>query len=97
MVLTDSNIVVYAADADTPQHESSDRVMQAGADGLIPVVLVPQVLLEFFNVITDGRRTPQPLSPSAAWQHIDALRGSYPVLQVRGEALDLLGGPCRRP
>ena len=88
-VLLDTNILGYAADSEAPQHKHSLAVVNGVLDGLLPGVLVPQVLLEFYSVVTN-RRVARPLSPGEALMRIQALRAGIPVLMLKDEALDRL-------
>lgn len=91
MILLDTNVLVYAVDADAPQHEPSFTVVQRALDGTIPGVVVPQVLLEFFAVVTHSRRVQHPLSPVQAWEQITLLRTGLRVLDLQPAALTVLG------
>lgn len=90
-MLLDANILVYAVDALAPQHTASHAVVQAALGDGVPGVLVPQVLLEFFAVVTSPRRVRQPLDPVRAWRQVEALRAGLPVLNVQPTALTALG------
>ncbi|MBI3974224.1 MAG: PIN domain-containing protein [Chloroflexi bacterium] len=54
-------------------------------------MLVPQVLLEFFAVVTSDSRVLQPLDAKKAWEQVAALRTGLPVLDPRQEALTISG------
>jgi predicted nucleic acid-binding protein len=82
---------VYATAADAPQHPASLAVVEAGLDGRLPAVLVPQVLLEFMAVVTHPRRVEHPLDPQTAWQQVIALQVRLPVLELRPAALAVFG------
>ena len=64
--LLDTNIVVYAADAGSPFHVPAKELRDRGFRGELPLVISPQVLLEFFAVITHPRRVQTPRSPQEA-------------------------------
>ena len=61
MILLDANVLVYAVNADAPQHNATRAILDAALAGTIPGALVPQVLLEFFAVVTNARRVQAPL------------------------------------
>ncbi len=88
MILLDTNVLVHALNLDAPQHQASRMMVQAGYDGDLPVVLVPQVLLEAYAILTDPRRVAHPLPPAQAWSQIDAYRGGLPVLDFGAKVLD---------
>jgi toxin-antitoxin system PIN domain toxin len=64
--LLDTNVLVYAADAGSPFHDAARELRDRGVRGEIPLVVSPQVLLEFFAVITHPRRVHTPRSPQEA-------------------------------
>ena len=90
MILLDANVLVYAVNADAPQHVASRRVVEAALAGELPGVLVPQVLLEFFAVVTNPRRIQAPLAREVAWEQVRALRAGLPLLDVPTATFDEL-------
>lgn len=99
MILVDTNVLVYALNEDAPQHGDSRAVVEAALRGALPAVLVPQVLVEAYAVVTDARRVERPLDPSQAWAEMDVLRRGLRVLDLTGAALEALGQliAARRP
>lgn len=99
MILLDANVLVYAVNADSPHHGASRAVVDASMDGRAPGVLVPQVLLEFFAVVTNPRRVGRPLDSLRAWQQVVALRSALPPLHPGPQALSELDRlvQARRP
>mgnify|MGYP001236563506 CR=1 FL=1 len=87
MILLDANVLVYAVNADSPQHGASRAVVDASMNGRVPGVLVPQVLLEFFAVVTNPKRVTKPLDSFRAWRQVTALRSSLPLLHPGQQAL----------
>jgi toxin-antitoxin system PIN domain toxin len=90
VILLDTNVLVYAVNADAPQHPESRAVVRAAIAGVLEAAVVPQVLLEFFSVATHPRRTQHPLGPEAAWQDVATFRAALPVLDPRPGALSML-------
>ena len=99
MILHDANILVYDSKTDAPQHRASRAIVDASIQRLVPGVLVPQVLLEFYSVVTNGRRVPLPLSPTDAWSTIETLRAEMPVFDLQPAAIPQLSAlvAARRP
>lgn len=91
MILLDANVLVYAVNADAPQHPASRAAVHAALAGRLPGVLVPQVLLEFLAIVTHPRRVSHPLDPARAWAQVAVLRAHLPVLDLRPVALNELG------
>ncbi|NLG83979.1 MAG: PIN domain-containing protein [Firmicutes bacterium] len=90
MILIDTNVLVYAINADAPQHGAARAFVEAARAGRWRCGLVPQVLLEFFAVVTDGRRVASPLTPGEALEQVAAWRAIFPVFEVGKKALDYL-------
>lgn len=95
-VAVDTNVLVYAVDADAPQHGPSRALADAAVQGKISAAVFPQVLLEFYAVVTDPRRVRSPLEPRAAWQQVEALSAVFRVLDPGSKALAFLGEELRR-
>ncbi len=91
MILLDANVLVYASNADAPEHVASRALLGAAFKGRLAAALVPQVLLEYFAIVTDPRRTQHPLSAEDAWSQVESLRASLPVLEAGGRSLAALG------
>lgn len=91
MILLDANVLVYALNANAPQHEASRGAVTATLEGRLPGVVVPQVLVEAYAILTDPRRVERPLEPPVAWGEVEVFRVGCPVLAWRDEAMDALG------
>jgi toxin-antitoxin system PIN domain toxin len=96
--IVDANVLVYAMDADAPQHAASRALLQAARDPSTTLYVTSQVLCEFYSVVTNARRVPQPRSPADAIGAISGLLAFLHVLPIPARAvegwLDLLQ---RRP
>ena len=62
----DTNILVYAADITSPFHAACKKLREQGMTGDISLCVSPQVLFEFFAVITSSKRVTQPVKPQQA-------------------------------
>lgn len=71
LALVDTNVLVYATDATSAFHEASKRLRDQGFQGAIPLAISPQILMEFFAVITDPRRVTNPRSPEEARAEVE--------------------------
>ncbi|MGB9622729.1 MAG: type II toxin-antitoxin system VapC family toxin [Candidatus Bathyarchaeia archaeon] len=69
--LLDTNVLVYAADESSPFHQRSKNLRDKGLIGQIPLCVCPQVLMEFFAIITDPRRVENPREPMEAIEEIE--------------------------
>jgi uncharacterized protein len=73
VILLDANVLVYALNVDAPQHPECLAVIQHAATRAMPGVLVPQVLIECYSVITSPRRVASPTPPENAWRVMRSL------------------------
>jgi toxin-antitoxin system PIN domain toxin len=96
--IVDANVLVYAMDADAPQHAASRALLQAARDPSTTFYVTSQVLCEFYSIVTNARRVPKPRSPADAIGAISGLLAFLHVLPIPAGAvegwLDLLR---RRP
>lgn len=94
--LVDTNILVYAADSTAEFHEPCRQLRERGFRGELPLAISPQVLTEFFAVVTNPRRVADPRSPEEARLEIEKyanaarIRIVYPGNDIMDRALDLL-------
>lgn len=64
--MLDTNILVHAHNRSSPRQARAADVLRKALRGEIEAYLSPQVLYEFFAVITDPRRVERPLSAEEA-------------------------------
>lgn len=62
--LVDTNVLIYAADEASEFHEAAKELRDRGAQGDVQLVVSPQILMEFFAVITNPRRVQNPFARS---------------------------------
>ena len=96
LALLDTNILVYAADETSEFHVASKQLRDRGVQGDIPVAVSPQILFEFFAVVTNPRRVMQPRSPQEARDEMEkyfraaTIRKIYPGDDIVERMLALL-------
>ena len=74
--LLDSNILIYADQERSPFHHQAKALRDQGLKGEIPLCVCPQVLHEFFAVVTNPRKVTYPISPQDAMTEV----GKYYIL-----------------
>lgn len=62
----DTNVLVYSHVDAVPQKPASTALLALARSAKQRFAVTPQVLIEFYAIITDGRRTTAPYSPSEA-------------------------------
>ena len=90
LVMLDTNVLVYSLYyEDAPQHPAAfDLLEQAQTEGSL-FCASPQVLAEFYSVITNARRVSSPFTPNEALQELDNIR-ALPGMTVLPVPLDLV-------
>ena len=71
LALVDANVLVYGFYDQAEHYPDCSRLLERAQDGDIALCVVPQVLTEFYAVITDGRRVTDPFEPGDALDAID--------------------------
>ena len=96
--LIDANVLVYAMDADAPQHAASRALLEAARDTSATLYVTSQILCEFYSIVTNPRRVPKPRSPADTLSAISGLLAFLHVLPVPVHTVEgLLGLLRRRP
>jgi toxin-antitoxin system PIN domain toxin len=74
----DANILVYAAMEESPQHADSRHLLESGQS----LRVSPQVLIEFYSVVTNARRVSTPFKPAEAVRFIEQLGSRVEVISI---------------
>jgi len=80
--LIDANVLVYAMDADAPQHAASRALLDVARDTSATLYVTSQILCEFYSIVTNARRVPKPRSPADALSAISGLLAFLHVLPI---------------
>lgn len=80
--LLDTNILVYTADETSPFHQATMILREKGLNGEVLLCICPQVLNEFFAIITDHRRVANPISQREALIEIEKYYISKSILKI---------------
>lgn len=92
--LFDTNVLVYANNADSPFHSQCRALVEKAIAGGIDAVIAVQNLVELYAVITDKRRVERPLSPDDGrkliefYATVDGLR----IIAPSAKSLSILTG-----
>ncbi len=96
--IIDTNILVYALDADSPMHATSRALLEEARSGAVALYVTSQILCEFYSIVTNARRVSRPRSSAEAVTAIADLLTFLHVLPVPAHAVDgWLGLLRRRP
>ena len=95
--VVDTNVLVYALDADAPQHAAARALLEAARnDPAATLFVTSQILCEFYSVVTNPRRVSNPRPATEAVAAISDLLGFLHVLPVPAQAVDGLLDLLRR-
>ena len=86
--LIDANVLVYAMDADAPQHVASRALLGAGRDSSTTLYVTSQILCEFYSIVTNARRVPNPRTPDDALRAIAGLLVFLHVLPIPARTVE---------
>lgn len=96
-LLLDTNVLVYATNEDSPFHARARELVQQALAGDLDASLTPQILAEYYAVITDSRRVDQPLTPEEARGQIEALLdGAIRLLPLQEDSSRRTAELCER-
>ena len=82
--VVDANILIYAALPAAPQYKSSRAVLESVGS----LCVSPQVLAEFYSVVTNPRRVTAPFTPTEARAFITAVLRRLTVLPIPAAVVD---------
>jgi predicted nucleic acid-binding protein len=71
--VVDTNVLVYALYSESEHHAPSRALLDHAQDGHARLCLVPQVLAEFYSVVTSARRVTLPRQPGEVLDLIQKL------------------------
>ena len=80
--LLDTNVLVYASDETSPFHQASKNLRERGLKGEVLLCVSPQILAEFFAIITDPKRVNNPRSRQEALAEIEKYYHSKSILKI---------------
>jgi uncharacterized protein len=84
----DANVLVYAMDADAPQHAASRALLDAARDLPTTLYVTSQILCLFYSIVTNARRVPKPRTPGDAMRAISSLLAFVQVLPIPVRAVE---------
>jgi uncharacterized protein len=82
--VVDTNLLVYGADQDAPDHEACRALLEEWRAQAAPWYITWGIVYEFLRVVTHPRVLTRPFSSAEAWLFLDALFAS-PSLRVLTE------------
>jgi uncharacterized protein len=86
--IADANVLIYALDADAPQHAEARTLLEAARNGATILYVTSQILCEFYSVVTNTRRVSRPRSSAEALDAISELLTFLHVLPVPARAVE---------
>ncbi len=87
-LLVDTNVLVYAVDSSAPQHAAAKSLYDKALVGDIELCITTQLLLEYVSVVTNPKRTRNPISVDEAWGDVDDFRALLPLIAPDADHLE---------
>ena len=84
MFVVDTNVLIYAADRDSPDHEICRELLESFRASVTPWYLTWGIVYEFLRVVTHPKVMKIPLTTDQAWRFLNALFDS-PRLGILSE------------
>jgi uncharacterized protein len=94
--LVDANVLIYAFDAQSPQHLASRALLDAARTGSVRLYISSQILCEFYSIATNSRRVLKPRSPAEALHAVSDLVNYLRILPISVAAVESLVDLLRR-
>lgn len=69
--LVDTNVLVYALFPSAPQHPASRTLVEAGRDPAAGLCVFPQMMAEFFSIVTNPKRVSPAKTAAEALQAVE--------------------------
>jgi predicted nucleic acid-binding protein len=85
--VVDTNVLIFALDADSPHHKAARNLVEAARDGAMTLYVTSQILCEFYAVVTNARRVAKPRGSAEALDVIAGLLSFLHVLPVLAHAV----------
>lgn len=92
----DTNVLVYALDADSPNHAPARALLEAARDGSLTLYVTSQILCKFYSIVTNARRVAKPRSAAEALSALADLLAFLHVLPVPAHAVNKWMGLLHR-
>lgn len=86
--IVDTNVLVYALDADAPQHAAARALIETARDGSSTLYVSSQILCEFYSTVTNPRRVAHPRTPGEALDALSDLISFLHVLPTPAQTVD---------
>jgi len=86
--IVDANVLVYAMDADAPQHSACRALLDAARAEPATFYVTSQILCEFYSIVTNARRVPKPRASAEVVDTIAKMLAFLRVLPVPMSAVE---------
>lgn len=80
--MLDANVLVYARNRQSLYHKRAKEVRDQAQIGTIAACITPQILWEFFAVVTNSKRIEKPLSTEDAFDEIEQYWNSEMLIKI---------------
>ena len=94
--IIDTNVLIYALDTAAPQHTAALALLDAARADAATLFVTPQILCEFYSVVTNPRRVARPRAAAEAIAVLSEMLSFLHVLPIPAGTIDRLLDLLRR-
>lgn len=94
--IVDTNVLIYALDTAAPQHAAALALLNAARADATTLFVTPQILCEFYSVVTNSRRVARPRDAAETMTVLSDLLAFLHVLPIPASTIDRLLDLLRR-
>ena len=80
LALLDTNVLIYSADTRSAHHETCAKLIDDAAAGFVEACLAPQVLLEFYAVVTRSGAVARPRTSGEAAAEVEKYAQTFRII-----------------
>ena len=86
--IVDTNVLIYALDTAAPQHAAARALLDASRTNAATLFVTPQILCEFYSVLTNPRRIARPRDGAEALTALSEMLAFLNVLPIPASTID---------
>jgi uncharacterized protein len=94
--IVDTNVLIYALDTAAPQYTAALTLLNAARADAATLFVTPQILCEFYSVVTNPRRVARPRDATEAMTVLSEMLAFLHVLPIPASTIDRLLDLLRR-
>jgi predicted nucleic acid-binding protein len=81
-VLLDTNVLIYAEDILSEYHQTAKKIRDKSLKGEVFACICPQILSEYYSIVTNSKRVVHPIHPKQALLEIEKYISAEIILKI---------------